>query len=77
MYYYKVIAALYSIIFFISWAAPVLPEVLVFLHQAYFRKDLYTIADLSAFIKICHSLADVMLTLPWAISNFFDIYIGA
>ena len=77
MYYYKVTAVLVGIIYFITWMCSVLPEVLVFMYQAYIKADLYDYAALSAFIQICHNLTDVMVQLPDAVNRLFDIYISS
>lgn len=61
MHYYKLTALLVGIINALTWMCSVLPEVLVFMYQAYIRTELYDYASLSAFIQICHNLTDVMV----------------
>ena len=77
IYYYKVIGIVLGFISFTSWLVPSLPEISIFLHQAYFKIGVYKFSVLSAFIKLCHSLFDIMLILPYSINNLFDILISA
>lgn len=76
LYMFKLIVVAMGFIFYFNWLGPSIPIFLVILSQAYFGENLYTFATFSAFLKVCYSLNEVMLTLPWSISTLFDIYIS-
>ena len=77
MYFLKIIAFLNGFLYFFEWYIVVAPQILIYIIQAFFRKDAWTFSEISTYLKISMSSFELVMTIPAMIGGLIDLYVSA